>query len=237
MAQSIWFSVGRRALQRRHQTGLDQSEPPGLRGDGLEQWRLGYGGKGIECVSLPVVKEARTIPPPRDARPYTAFSTKATKRRAMQSDRSSQKQSGKRPGYSQLPSSRRMKLGSALSTRSFSRSQTCSNDSKASVSVTKSVPQSQLDLWGNVIDPVEAKGSTGGPVIPLVEMDARRNELAMIGIGISLAETLVAKNWTLDQLTVQVLIPIEDAEHPKCVQEALPIVARHVESLRKSFAK
>jgi len=235
MAESLWFSVGRKALQRRHQTGLDQSEPPGLRGDGLEQWRLGYGGKGIACVSLPVVKEARTIPPPRDARPYTAYSTKATKRRSQPSENSSQRST--RPLSAVSISARTNRPRRTFSTNSSLPTANCSKESKGSPSVTKSVPQSQLDLWGNVIDPVEAKRSTSGPVIPLAEMDARRNELVMIGIGLSLAETLVAKNWTLDQLTVQILLPVDDADHAKCVQEALPIVARHVESLRKSYSK
>jgi hypothetical protein len=235
MPGSLWFSVGRRALQRRHQTGLDQPEPPGLRGDGLDQWRQGYGGSGIACVSLPVSKESLTMPPPRDARPYAAYSTKETRRRSQPSENSSRR--SMRPVSVASNSAQTSRERGVSSTSCSSQTANSLNGPKGLLIATRSIPLSQLDLWGNVIEPVEAKGASREPVIPLAEMDARRNELVSIGIGLTLAETLVAKNWTLDQLTVQILLPVDDADHAKCVQEAMPIVARHVDSLRSSYVK
>lgn len=47
---SFAFDLGRNAAKERNRTGIEKTEPP-ISGELLEEWRRGYGGRGIPCPS------------------------------------------------------------------------------------------------------------------------------------------------------------------------------------------
>lgn len=47
---SFAFNLGRNAAKERLRTGIEKTEPP-ISGELLEEWRSGYGGRGIPCPS------------------------------------------------------------------------------------------------------------------------------------------------------------------------------------------
>lgn len=214
-------------LGRDDQRAGRHSVPIGLSGEPLEDWKKGHGA-GWTLRSASPVREMESstnrdstgshgghfaapvasAPDCPVQSPYAPFSTPATKRRSKTTvqTRSSKLSSGK-------PSCNVKHCSLKRSPQQEVRS-----------------PKPVMGLFGPLDDEItNTKTPLKNPnPIPDVDRDAERLALQRIGISPSAAVTLIANDWTLDQLECRWQLN-DWSNHPQFVQDVQGLVTAHCE--------